>query len=64
MPILLIYKDQTLDCGFRAGMIFEGKFLVEVKAVAALVAIQKAQALPTLFFDRHGRALARLSGEP
>ena len=48
VPIPVTYKGQTLDCGFRADMIVEGKVLIEVKAVAAVVEIHKAQALTYL----------------
>jgi GxxExxY protein len=50
VPIPLIYKGTKLDCGFRADMIIE--VLVEVKAVAALVEIHKAQAITYLKLTR------------
>jgi GxxExxY protein len=48
VPIPVVYKGQTLDCGFRADIIVEGKVLLEVKAVAAIIDIHKAQALTYL----------------
>ena len=48
VPIPVTYKGQTLDCGFRADMIIEDRVLVEVKSVATLVDIHKAQALTYL----------------
>jgi len=48
VPIPVTYKGKILDCGFRADMIVEDKVLVEVKAVAALADIHKAQALTYL----------------
>ena len=48
VPIPVTYKGQTLDCGFRADMIVEDRVLIEVKAVAALAEIHKAQALTYL----------------
>ena len=48
VPIPVTYKGQTLDCGFRADMIVEDRVLIEVKAVAAVVDIHRAQALTYL----------------
>ncbi len=48
VPIPVTYKGQTLDCGFRADMIIEDRVLVEVKSVATLVDIHRAQALTYL----------------
>ena len=48
VPIPVTYKGQTLDCGFRADLIVENKVLVEVKAVAAINDIHRAQALTYL----------------
>ena len=48
VPIQVNYKGQILDCGFRADLVVEEKVLVEVKAVASLVDIHKAQALTYL----------------
>ena len=48
VPIPVTYKGQTLDCGFRADIIVEKKVLIEVKAVAAVIDIHRAQALTYL----------------
>ncbi len=48
VPIPVTYKGQTLDCGFRADMIIVDRVLIEVKAIAALADIHKAQALTYL----------------
>src|SRR2546430_2431666 len=47
-PIPLTYKGITLDCGYRADIVVDGRFLVEVKSVDALAAIQEAQLLSYL----------------
>ena len=48
MPIPVTYKGQTLDCGFRADMLVEDRVLIEIKSVAAVIDIHKAQALTYL----------------
>jgi len=47
-PIPLTYKGITLDCGYRADIVVDGRLLVEVKSVDALAAIQEAQLLSYL----------------
>lgn len=48
VPIPLTYKGQTLDCGFRADLIVAERVLVEVKAVASIIDLHRAQALTYL----------------
>lgn len=48
VPIPVTYKGQKLDCGFRADVIVEDRVLVEVKTVADIVDIHRAQALTYL----------------
>ena len=42
------YKNVTLDCGFRVDMIVEAKVVVEVKSIAQVAPIHRAQLLTYL----------------
>ncbi len=42
------YKNVTLDCGFRVDMIVEAKVVVEVKSIAQVAPIHRAQLLSYL----------------
>ncbi len=42
------YKDVTLDCGFRVDMIVEARVVVEVKSIAQVAPIHRAQLLTYL----------------
>lgn len=42
-PVPLIYREEKLDCGCRAGLVVERKVVVEVKAVEALAEIDLMQ---------------------
>lgn len=42
------YKDVQLDCGFRVDLIVAGAVVVEVKSIAALAPIHRAQLLTYL----------------
>jgi GxxExxY protein len=39
----VVYKGVVLDCGFRLDLIVEGKVVVEVKSVAQLAPVHRAQ---------------------
>src|SRR5688572_22514925 len=52
VPIPVAYKGETLDCGFRADLVVEGKLLVELKAVERLLPIHEAQLLTYLKLSR------------
>jgi GxxExxY protein len=52
VPIPVTYKGKILDCGFRADMIVEERVLIEVKAVAAVADLHRAQALTYLKLTR------------
>ncbi len=47
-PICVFYKDVKLDCGYRADLIVENQVIIEIKSVAAIVAIHEAQILSYL----------------
>jgi GxxExxY protein len=47
-PISIEYKGVKLDCGYRADLLIDGKVLVELKAVEALLPVNDAQLLTYL----------------
>ena len=47
-PIPVLYKGVTLDCGYRADLVVDGRLLVGIKSVDALAAIHEAQLLSYL----------------
>jgi GxxExxY protein len=47
-PLPLIYKDVTLDCGYRLDLLVENTVIVEVKTVDKLAPIHDAQLLSYL----------------
>jgi len=44
----LVYKNKTLDCGFRADFLIENKVVLELKTVETLVPIHESQLLTYL----------------
>ena len=44
----MVYKDVKLDCGYRIDFIVEGKVVVELKAIEALLPVHEAQLLTYL----------------
>ncbi|MES2559619.1 MAG: GxxExxY protein [Bacteroidota bacterium] len=47
-PLPLVYEEVKLECGYRADITMENRFLIEVKAVEALNDIFLAQTLTYL----------------
>ena len=47
-PLPLVYKQVTLDCGYRLDILVEGNVVVEVKSVDILLPIHEAQLLSYL----------------
>lgn len=47
-PISIEYKGVKLDCGYRADLLIDGKVLVELKSVEALLPLHDAQLLSYL----------------
>ena len=45
VPMPVKYKDEILDCGYRADILVEKSLLLELKAVEALLPIHEAQIL-------------------
>lgn len=48
VPIQVVYRNATIDCGYRADFIIEGALLLELKAVEELLSIHVAQVLTYL----------------
>jgi GxxExxY protein len=44
----LVYKGQTVDCGYRIDLIVQDAVVVELKAVETLLAVHEAQLLTYL----------------
>lgn len=51
------YKGLSLDCGYRADMIVEGKLIVELKSVDSLQPIHEAQLLTYMKLANIGTGL-------
>jgi GxxExxY protein len=47
-PLPLVYRSVKLECGYRVGLLVEGKLIIEVKSVEALADIHLAQVLTYL----------------
>jgi GxxExxY protein len=47
-PLPLVYKEVTLDCGYRLDLLVENTVIVEIKAVDRLQPIHQAQLLSYL----------------
>jgi GxxExxY protein len=47
-PLPVVYKDVTLDCGFRLDFLVDGLVVVEIKSVDALIPIHEAQVITYL----------------
>ena len=48
VPIPIKYKDDVLECGFRADLIVEDSLIVELKAAERLLPMHEAQVLTYL----------------
>ena len=48
MPLPVKYKNVQLDCAYRMDIVVEGRVVLEVKAVEALLAVHSAQLLTYL----------------
>jgi len=47
-PLPLIYREVKLDCGYRLDLLVEGRVVVEIKAIDALLPLHTAQLLSYL----------------
>lgn len=50
-PLPLVYRHQTLDCGYRVDLLVAGEVIVEVKALERLERVHAAQLLSYLRFS-------------
>jgi GxxExxY protein len=48
VPLPVDYKGVKLDCGYRLGLVVDGKLIVELKSVDELLPVHKAQLLTYL----------------
>lgn len=48
LMVPLLYKNKTLDCGFRLDFLVEDKVIVELKAVESFLPVHEAQLLTYL----------------
>ena len=47
-PLPVVYKDITLDCGYRIDLLVENEIILELKSVEKLLPIHEAQLLTYL----------------
>jgi len=47
-PLPVVYKEVTLDCGYRLDLVVENEIIVKIKAVEKLLPIHEAQLLSYL----------------
>ncbi len=48
VPLPVVYKQVTLDCGYRMDLVVENRLIVELKTVETLLPIHEAQLLTYL----------------
>jgi GxxExxY protein len=48
VPLPVVYKGISLDCGYRMDIVVEDKIVIEVKAVERLIPVHEAQLLSYL----------------
>jgi GxxExxY protein len=53
VPLPIIYKGLTLDCGYRMDFVIEEKLVLEAKSVERLIPIHEAQLLTYLKLSGH-----------
>lgn len=51
-PLPVVYRGQTLDCGYRLDLLVEGVVVVEVKSVERFERVHAAQLLSHLRFSK------------
>jgi GxxExxY protein len=52
-PLPIVYKGETLDCGFRLDLLVEHRLPLELKAVEAILPIHEAQLLTYMRLGQH-----------
>jgi GxxExxY protein len=56
-PVPVVYRDVSLDCGYRLDLLVEDAVIVEIKAVDRLAPIHQAQLLSYLKLSGHNVGL-------
>ena len=51
-PLPIVYRGQTLDCGYRLDLLVEGQVVVEIKSVERFERVHAAQLLSHLRFSK------------
>lgn len=63
-PLLVVYKEVRLDCGYRLDFVVEDSLILELKAVAELVPLAEEQLLTYLKLTRQPLGLLANSNVP
>lgn len=50
VPVPVVYKEVTLECGYRIDLLVENQVVVELKCVEALMPVHEAQILTYMRF--------------
>jgi GxxExxY protein len=53
----VVYKEEEIECGFRADLIVEEKVIIELKAVDKVIPIHQAQLLTYMKLAKLGTGL-------
>jgi GxxExxY protein len=48
LPLPIVYKGITIDCGYRLDIVVEGKVVLEIKSIEKTLAVHEAQLLTYL----------------
>jgi GxxExxY protein len=51
-PLPIVYRGQTLDCGYRVDLLVQGQVVVEIKSVERFERVHGAQLLSHLRFSK------------
>jgi GxxExxY protein len=51
-PLPIVYRGQTLDCGYRLDLLVEGQVVVEIKSIERFERVHAAQLLSHLRFSK------------
>lgn len=57
IPLPVVYKGITLDCGYRLDLIVEDEVVIEIKAVKEIIGLHEAQLLSYLRILGGGKGL-------
>ncbi len=57
VPVAASYKGRTLDCAYRLDLLVEGRLVVELKSVAEVLPVHKAQLLTYLRWTQRSLGL-------